>query len=59
MAKTVIEYAKELIGSVGVEEAIKVFEKRIEELGQPKNFKEVCKLSGWETAIQFIKGEIK
>jgi len=58
MAKTVIQYAKELIESVGREEAIKVFEKRIEELGKPKNFEEVCKLSGWETAIQFIKGEI-
>ena len=59
MAITVIDKAKELIESVGKEEAIKVFEKRIEELGHPKNFEEVCKLSGLETAIQFIKGEIK
>lgn len=58
MARSVINKAKELIESVGKEEAIKVFEKRIEELGQPKNFEEVCKLSGWETAIQFIKDKI-
>jgi hypothetical protein len=58
MAKTVIQYARELIESVGEEAAIKVFEKRIEELGHPKNFEEFSKLSGWETAIKFIKGEI-
>lgn len=58
MAKSVIKYAKELIDSVGKEEAIKVFEKRILELGKPKSFEETCKLSGWETAIQYIKGEI-
>ena len=58
MSKTVITYTKELIETIGEEEAIKVFEKRIVELGQPKNFEELCKLSGWETAIQYIKGEI-
>jgi len=57
--KSVIAYAKELIETVGKEEAIKVFENRIKDMGVPKNFEELCKLSGWETAIQYIKGEIK
>jgi hypothetical protein len=51
---TIIEKARELIQTVGKEEAIKFFEKRIGELGEPQNFEEVCKLSGWETAIEFI-----
>ncbi len=59
MAKTIIQYAKELVESVGKEEAIKVFEKRIEDMGEPKNFQDICILSGWETAIEFIKGNIK
>jgi hypothetical protein len=58
MAKTVIKYAQELIDTVGKEEAIKVFEKRIGDFGEPKNFEELCKVSGWEVAIQYIKGEI-
>jgi hypothetical protein len=58
MAKTVISYAKELVETVGKEEAIKVFETRIKDMGEPKNFEEICKLSAWETAIQYIKGEI-
>lgn len=37
---------------------IKIFENRIKELGTPKNFEEVCKVSGWEIAIQYIKDEI-
>ena len=59
MPKTVITYAKELIESVGKEEAIKVFEKRIEDFGEPKDFDGICKVSGWEVAIQYIKEEIK
>ena len=55
---TIIDKAKELIDSVGKDEAIKFFEKQIEELGEPKNFGDICKLSGCETAIQFIKGEL-
>lgn len=58
MPKTVIQYARELIETVGHEEAIKVFEQRIKDTGNPKSFEEVCKISGWETAIRFIKGEI-
>ena len=41
MAKTVIQYAKELVAENGKEEAIKVFEKRIIELGKPKNLRRV------------------
>lgn len=55
---SVISRAQELIERVGKEEAIKVFEKEIQELGRPKNFEEICMLSGKETAIQYIKGEL-
>jgi len=58
MAQTVIGKAKELIESVGKDEAIKFFEDRIKKLGKPKDFEELCMLSGWETAIDFIKGKI-
>jgi hypothetical protein len=58
MSKTIIKYAKELVAEKGEEIAIKIFENRIKRLGKPKNFEEICKVSGWETAIQYIKGEI-
>lgn len=51
---TVIAYAKDLIETKGKEEALNIFKKRIEDLGKPKNFAEICKLSGWEIAIEFI-----
>lgn len=57
-SKTVIQYARELVEERGQEEAIKIFQNRIDELGQPKNFEDICKVSAWETAIQYIKGEI-
>lgn len=56
---SVITKAKELIETVGKEDAIKMLEKKIEELGEPKNFEEICKLSGLETALNYVKGEIK
>ena len=56
---SVITKAKELIERVGKEDAIKMLEKKIEELGEPKNFEEICKLSGLETALNYVKGEIK
>ena len=56
---SVITKAKELIETVGKEDAIKILEKKIEELGEPKNFEEICKLSGLETALNYVKGEIK
>lgn len=55
---SVISRAENLIQTVGKEEAIKAFEKEIEELGEPKNFEELCILSGKQTAIQYIKGEL-
>jgi len=55
---SVISRAKKLIEIVGKEEAILEFQKEIEELGEPKNFQDICKLSGLETAIKYIKGEI-
>lgn len=50
--------SKELIESVGKEEAIAFFKKRIEEIGKPKNFQDVCNISGNETAIAYIKDKI-
>lgn len=55
---TVIDKAIELVESVGKEEAIKFFESRINEIKEPINFEQLCKISGWETAIDYIKGNI-
>ena len=52
--KTIFQHARELIESHGKEYAIAEYEKRIKELGEPKDFGEVCKLSGYETAIEYI-----
>tara|TARA_R110000851_G_C12754056_1_gene532353 strand:+ start:57 stop:236 length:180 start_codon:yes stop_codon:yes gene_type:complete len=59
MAQTVIGKAKELIEEVGTEKAIAFFQKRIDDIGEPKNFQDICNISGNETAIDFIKGNIK
>ena len=59
MTQTVIGKAKELIEEVGNEKAIAFFQKRIDDIGEPKNFQDVCNISGNETAIDFIKGNIK
>jgi hypothetical protein len=59
MAKTVISHANELVAEHGKEYAIAEFQKLIDELGEPKDFGELCKLSGYETAIEHIKGNIK
>jgi hypothetical protein len=59
MAVTIIDKAKELILALGDEKAIAFFQKRINEIGEPKNFQDVCRISGNETAIDFIKGNIK
>lgn len=59
MAQTVISKAKELIEEVGTEKAIAFFQKRIDDIGEPENFQDICKISGNETAIDFIKGNIK
>jgi hypothetical protein len=59
MAQTVISKAKELIEEVGTEKAIAFFQKRIDDIGIPKNFQDVCNIAGNETAIDFIKGNIK
>lgn len=59
MSKTVISKAKELIEEVGTEKAIAFFQKRIDDIGEPKNFQDICNISGNQTAIDFIKGNIK
>lgn len=53
--QTVIGKAKELIASHGKEYAIKYFQDKIDAIGEPKNFQEVCNISGNKTAIEFIK----
>lgn len=58
MLKTVICKAKELIATVGKEEAIKYFENKIIEYGKAKYFEDICIISGYETAISYINGEI-
>jgi hypothetical protein len=59
MAQTVISKAKELMEEVGTEKAIAFFQERIDLIGEPKNFQDVCNISGNETAIDFINGKIK
>ena len=57
MAKTVIDKAKELISELGKEGAIEHFNELIKEIGEPRNFEEICRISGLETAIDFINGK--
>jgi hypothetical protein len=52
---TVIGKAKELIEEVGHEKAIEFFENEIKELGEITSFDLECRLSGLETAIEFIR----
>lgn len=56
--QTVIGKANELVVQHGKEYAIKYFQDKIDEMGKPKDFGELCKQSGWVTAIKHIKGEI-
>jgi len=56
--KTVISKAKELVEEFGDDYAIKYFQDKIDNIGIPKDFEEICKLSGFETAINYIKGNI-
>jgi hypothetical protein len=58
MAVTVIDKAKELISEVGEKQAIAYFEDRINKIGTPFTFEMVCRVSGLETAIDFIKNRI-
>lgn len=59
MAQTVIGKAKQLIEEIGTEKAIDFFQKRIDDIGEPKNFQDICNINGNKTAINFIKGKIK
>lgn len=56
--KSVIGKANELVEQHGKDHAIKYFQEKIDEMGEPKNFEQLCKISGWLTAISHIKGEI-
>ena len=53
--QTVIGKAIELIEIHGEVYAILFSQNKIEELGEIKNFEQVCKLSGFQTAIEYIK----
>ena len=55
---TVIDKAKELVVEHGKDYAIKFFEDRIKQIGQPTSFQDICNISGNETAIDWIKGKI-
>lgn len=57
--KTVITTANELIEKYGKDYAIRYFQDKIDDMGNPKDFSELCKQSGWETAIKYIKDKIK
>ena len=57
-SKTIIKLAAELVSKFGKEEAIKIFEKFINDNGKPKNFEEICKISSWEIAIMHINGDL-
>lgn len=57
-SKTIIKLADELVSKFGKEEAIKIFEKFINDNGKPKNFEEICKISSWEIAIMHINGDL-
>lgn len=59
MAKTVIQHAKELVAEKGKDEAIKYFKGKLDEMGIPTNFEDICKQSAWEIAIDYINNEIK
>lgn len=55
MSKTVISKAKELIQEQGKSCAIQYFQEKIDKMGEPKDFAQLCQQSGWETAINFIE----
>ncbi len=54
---TVIGKAKQLIENHGKDFAIKFFQDRIEAIGEPKNFQDICNISGNKTAIDFINNQ--
>lgn len=55
--KSVISHAQELLETVGKEEAIKHFQDKIDSLTPPKNFQEICMISGNKTAIDYLNGK--
>ena len=54
---TVIHKANELISEQGKEAAIKYFQDKIDDLGKSRDFSELCKISGFETAIDYINSD--
>lgn len=53
-AKTVIGKANELVAEHGKEYAIKYFQDKIDEMGNPKDTVELFRHCGWVTAIKHI-----
>lgn len=56
---TIFKQAKELRESLGEEKAIEYYQKQLDELGEPKNFPEVCKQSALLTAIDVVMGKFE
>lgn len=54
---TVIDKANNLLEEQGELLALKYFQDKIEKMGTPKDFEELCKKSGWITAINYIKSK--
>ena len=54
---TIIDKARELKEQRGLNYAISFFEDRIKAIGKPKNFQDVCNISGNETAIEWLNGQ--
>lgn len=54
---TVIDKAQSLIKEQGHKKAIIFFKKRIDDIGIPKSFQDVCNISGNEVAIEFINND--
>lgn len=54
---SVIQRAKNLVEQKGKDEAIKEFQADIDRIGKPRSFDEVCSISAYEVAIEWINGE--
>lgn len=52
---SIVGKARLLVESHGKEYAINFYKNKIEELGAPKNFEDVCTLAGYETAIEWLE----
>jgi hypothetical protein len=54
MAKTIVDKASELIKTEGYENAVLFYQKRLENIGFPKNMQEVFDVAANEAMIEYI-----